>query len=559
MNVLFSALLLACLHGGQYLPPAPDPGAPAPTDGLVAQPGLGPTLPYAASRWEWWFDFNHEPLLALRQRAPLRAFTAGGSPWRSVSDDDRGSTVLPALVEAVRRVGPVVSGIRREFNSRDVRAAAVLGLGRLRRSDAVPYIELVVEDDPDLFVRTQAILALGFSESPQATETLTRIFRDEDAGAELRSYAIASLGLVGSPEAIDVIAAALDEKSLKAANNQVRAAIVYAAGLSGSSLLGDRLRALEPTWLYEKEPQLRALVAVALGRIGDPASVPFLIAALDDPDNQVRRSVATGLEGTSAPLDPPSVQRLIAQYERDADAPTRVNLVRAIGNARTPESRAWLRAALPASTYEYRPHLALALALDGDPDSGPLLLEGLARSNEESLRGAFALALGLLGTQEAVEPLLALLEEQKSPMLRGYLCLALGLLQPAQGMLAARLDAFAREESDVELIRSAILGLGLLGERDRLAQLASDVVGWTRIVPKAAVLHGLGLVGDAGAIAPLLAIHRDETQPVYVRAYALQALSELTDPRSLSPAWRLSSHAEMSHDVGFLFELYRVL
>jgi len=78
-------------------------------------------------------------------------------------------------------------------------------------------------------------------------------------------------------------------------------------------------------------------------------------------------------------------------------------------------------------------------------------------------------------------------------------------------------------------------------------------------VHRAAVLHGLGLVGDRSTLEPLMAMARDETQPAYVRAYAIQALGELADPRQLSPCWRLSADVEMNLDVGFLFELYRVL
>ena len=135
----------------------------------------------------------------------------------------------------------------------------------------------------------------------------------------------------------------------------------------------------------------------------------------------------------------------------------------------------------------------------------------------------------------------------------------MGLLDARTPEVAQRLEDQARTSADVEVVRSAIVGLGLLGERARLAGLASDMPKLSGAVHRAAVLHGLGLVGDRSTLAPLMAMARDDGQPAYVRAYAIQALGELADPRPLSPCWRLSADVEMNLDVGFLFELYRVL
>jgi hypothetical protein len=47
---LLLPLLLAPPHGGQYIPPAPDPATPTAVEGIVAQPGLGPQLVFDAAR-----------------------------------------------------------------------------------------------------------------------------------------------------------------------------------------------------------------------------------------------------------------------------------------------------------------------------------------------------------------------------------------------------------------------------------------------------------------------------------------------------------------------------
>jgi HEAT repeat protein len=138
-------------------------------------------------------------------------------------------------------------------------------------------------------------------------------------------------------------------------------------------------------------------------------------------------------------------------------------------------------------------------------------------------------------------------------------CLALGLINPGQPVLSERFDTLAREEADVELVRWAMIALGLVGARERLDALAADAPRLGNMVQRATVVHGLGLVGDRRTVDPLLRVFRDPAQPGYVRTYALQALGELVDPRPISPAARLSNHVELNHDVGFLFELYRVL
>jgi HEAT repeat protein len=551
--LLLPALLLAP-HGGQYIPPAPDPGVPPPIEGVVAEPGLGPQLAFDATRWEWWFDFNQEGYLDLRNRLPLRARTAGASFEAPTADDRRKLVTL--FVDALQDK-PHVQVAAMRSNPRDVRAAAVVSLGRLQLADAVPYVELTLEGDPDLFVRTQALLALGFSTSPTAVETLVRIFRDESQSAELRTYAVTSLGLVSSSQAVDVLRSALGEKELAGLNNQLRDGVLYAAGVSGDTSLGDALRALSATHFYERQPDVRALTAFALGRLAEPASVAPLLKLVQDSDNQARRAAATALEGLRAPLDKAQVEILLARLKDESDAGTRHTLLRALGRSQSDVARAWLQEALGNSRTDDRPHVALALAIDGHFSNAAPLLAALKDEHEASQEGALALALGLLAAPDAVEPLAARFAEAKDPLLLANLLLALGLLDPGDPAIAQRAEDLARSSSDVEVVRCAVISLGLLGERDRLSRLAAEAAKVPAVVHRAALVFALGLAGDRGFLAPLSAIATDSNQPIYVRAYALQALGELADPRPMSPVARLSGHVDLSLDVGFLFELYR--
>lgn len=552
--VLLLPGLLLPPHGGQYIPPAPDPGVPPPVEGVVAEPGLGPQLPFDATRWEWWFDFNQEGFLDLRNRMPLRAATAGEA-WDAPTADDRRKLV--ALFVDALQDKPHTQVAAMRSNPRDVRAAAVLSLGRLQLADAVPYVELTLERDADLFVRTQALLSLGFSESPTAMETLLRVFRDGSQSAELRTYAITSLGLLASTPSVDVLRSALAEKELAGVNNQLRDAVLYAAGVCADPSLGDALRALTATHFYGREPDVRALTAFALGRLGDSASVPTLLELLKDSDNQTRRSAATAIEALRAPLDKAQVEFLLSRLKDENDSGTRHTLLRALGRTHSDAGRAYLHGALTSSRTDDRPHVAMALAIDAHFSNSAPLLAALKDEHEASQAGALAVALGLLGSPDAVAPLSARMLEAKDPLLQANLQLALGLLDPGEPAIATRCEELARDSADVEVVRCAVIALGLLGERSRLARLAAEAPKVNGIVHRAALVFALGIAGDRHVIEPLAAIATDYSQPIYVRAYALQALGEVADPRPISPVARLSGNVDMSLDVGFLFELYR--
>lgn len=558
-SVLALGLLLAAPapHGGHFIPPAPDPGTPEPVNGILGHPGLGPSLTWDPSRWEWWFHFNQSALLDLRLRLPARAVTAG-STWWPVTDADRGSTVVPLLVDCLRDK-PAAGLVQMRVNPRDVRAAAVVALGRLQRSDAVPFIEQVLESDADLFVRTQAVLALGFSGSPQAVEALARIFRDPQQPTQMRTYAAAGLGLVANLQALDVLRAALGEKALQAEGNQMRLAILHAAGVSGDAGLLGALDALLPSDLVRRDAAVRAMLAYALGRLGDATTRDALLALASDADTQVRRSAAAGLEALVAAASSQQVERLLQLEQREGDVVTRRGLLRALGGTRTAEARARLQLAVADGPFDDRPHAAMGLALDGHHADASALLAVLADEHEPSRTGACAIALGLIGSPEARAPVAERLLQPLDPLVLSNLCLAAGLLQPDDPRVPARLEQLARESPDVEVMRSAVIGLGLLGRRDTLAALAAELPDLRRLMARASLAHALGLVGDRRLIEPLMQLARDTRQHAYVRAYALQALGELCDPRDESPLGRLSAHVEGHLDTGFTMELYFAL
>ena len=542
-----SLSLLLMLHGGQYLPPT-DAEVPVPAlEGVVSQPGLGPVRAFEADRWEWWFDYNQEAFLDLRTRLPVRAQQAA-TPFAAITDEDRRQHALPALVGALRQ------------RSRDVRASAALSLARRQVPQAIPYVELAALEDPDLFVRTQALLGLGMTGSGQVVELLASVYEDASRGDELRSYAAFALGLVGNDHAIEVLRRQLTEEAIGRQSNSMRGATLFASGLTEAPVLSAEIQTLLDSWLGRQEPQLRGQAAVALGRIGDDAALPTLRTLLEDGHNQVRRSAAVGLAAYGRPVDTETTDLILERLEDDGDLPVRLALMRAAGATRTARGRSALRELLEAATYQERSFAALGLAIDGHPDNTLVLLSALEEESEVSVSGSYVVALGLLGNIHAAPALRALAEDAKDPELSGYIALGLGLLGARDDEILGLLDAILTESHDVAEQRWAMIALGLLGARDQIdAVAARPLADEGSIIDHATWVHGLGLVGDRRALDRLIEILADESLPAYVRTYAAQAIGQLCDPRSTVPAWRLSRDVNMSHDVGFLSEVYSVL
>lgn len=543
--LVFASLLLP--HGGQYLPPHPEPAiVRPPIDDAPTQPGYGPYLELQPERWEWWFDFNREEIVDRRQR--MRMVVPGGddSAFQEVDDATRVERVLPVLRAAL------------EHHNRDVRASATMSMARLGISSALPSV-VARTKDRDLFVRTQAVLSLGFAHEATTAPSLEAILREPKHGSEIRMCAAVGLGLLATPECIAALERYLPPAILKKQDYLLQAGLVYAAGVPGEAAPLGALQRLEGSWLVQQDARLRALLAVSFGRSGTEAGLSAVLRLLGDNDSEVRRSASAALEGVAHLANGSQALLIIELAGKESDLSARANLCRAMGRVRRPETRAYLLSQLDKGSTWVRPHVALGLGLDGDPANGDVLLERLDNLHELSTRGALITALALLGDARVVPILQEELKGNREPTYVSVLCRAAGLVGETDPEIVERLAELAGTDHNVEVARLATLGLGLLGQRDQVAVLADSAGEVLSTVDRAARAFALGQVGDETTIASLLALAQDERQPSYVIAYAIQALGEVCDARARSPVWRLSRHVNMHHDVPEIFELYRML
>jgi len=546
---MHGVLILASLllpHGGQYLPPHPEPTVDSPLiDQAVIQPGYGPYFQVQPERWEWWFDFNREEIVDRRRRMLSLPSESGQGGYLEVDDDTRIKEVLPVLLQAL------------EHHNRDVRATAAVSVARLGLPSA---IDAVIDRtrDPDLYVRTQAVLALGFVHQPITTERLHAILRDRLNGSEIRLVAAVALGLLGTSESIQILEQYLQPKTLKKLDYLLQAGVVYAAGVAAEHAPAHSLIALLDTWQLEQDARLRSLLTVALGRSGVPAALPVVLRLLADDDNEVRRSAAAALEGLASHVQAPEAQAIIKRASTEKDLSTLGNLYHALGRVRLPETRAFLKQELTRTTTLLRPHVALALGLDGDPSNADKLLDALDDQHELSARGALITALSMIQDPRVLPILRDELKKSQEPVYLSVLCRAAGLVGEADDETVKRLVELAETIHNVEVSRLAMLGLGLLGQRDEVSALAETSSEVLATMDRAGRAFAMGQVGDRDTIAPLLDLAQDERQPSYVIAYAIQALGEICDSRIRSPVWYLSRHVSLYHDVTNIYELYRL-
>ena len=141
-------------------------------------------------------------------------------------------------------------------------------------------IQIDLLTDPDWVVRREAVITLGEMGDERCVEPLARALRDGDW--QVREVAIEAMGHVGSP-AVETLLKLLRDW-------EVRKYAILALGKIRDE------RVLDPLMLQLRNDEFKDDAINALVELGEP-SVPKLIAALKDKDENVRKSAVLGLGG----------------------------------------------------------------------------------------------------------------------------------------------------------------------------------------------------------------------------------------------------------------------
>ncbi|WP_414564335.1 HEAT repeat domain-containing protein [Anabaena sp. CCY 9613] len=201
----------------------------------------------------------------------------------------------------------VVESLIDSLNDSDsyVRRWIAVALGKIRHPHAVKALILAL-DDPDATVRKYVAIALGRSSHFTAVMALASKIQDKDNS--VREQAVLALERIGDPRATKALISALTSpdnyfKMIAAAilvkiqwNIHIIRLIfkkIYFSNLKKSDsvlLFSDIISKLDPS-----DKSIRCRAATALGEIGSPEAVKFLIRSLVDPNSDVRGRAAAAL------------------------------------------------------------------------------------------------------------------------------------------------------------------------------------------------------------------------------------------------------------------------
>lgn len=245
-------------------------------------------------------------------------------------------------------------------------------------------------------------------------------------------------------------------------------------------------------YLHDTDEQVRRRAAEALGKIQDPAALPYLIPLGDDPTANMR---ATAIFAIGQIGDTTVAGALEERLAKENDETVTHHLLAALGKIGTRASLPTVAEYLHHPWPELRAESALALARLAARRlrnaAATAMLETALLDTAEAVRWTAAYALSLCGDSTAIAPLTTALGDQ-SPRVRMHAARALGALgspRPAQ-----LLSQVAHHDSDWRVRVNAARAVGNLpvsslidflplrdsNEHVRLASLAAIGLAGTR-------------------------------------------------------------------------------
>jgi len=289
-------------------------------------------------------------------------------------------------------------------------------------------------------------------------------------------------------------------------------------------------------------PESRVDAASDPALVLDAVVLPALLAALQDPDGEVRSAAAVALGKTGSARAHPSLRRAL----RDSHPDVRDGALLSLGMLRDDFALDEFGAMLfdPAVRERTRGFAALAAGICGGDPAAEMLLRflapasdalrvgGLARSAD--LEACAVLGLGFAGSRAAVDPLRKILAGgNQQPSVRASACTALARLGDRDS-IPMLLRALSHRESPLR--QTSALALGVLATADDAEVVAALVQRLSEDRDGAArqfCIASLGRIGGPAAIAALRRVHVDGD--VSERPYAALALACAGDRASAPP------------------------
>lgn len=452
-----------------------------------------------------------------------------------------------------------------------VRWRAILALGRVGQSDALPALVAGLSDE-QADVRSAAAFGLGLLGSTDAVPALTASLTD--ASVVVRGRVIEALGLIGQAGAAGaIVSAATGCDGLLASvapddEAWPKSPEIELCRLSLFSLV--RLRDFDALSRVALDRQGQPVsswwpVAYALQRIGDPRATPALRALLMVPATYTPAFAARGLAAAKDTQALPQIRALALR--RDIDIKLRVPAIRAFAQLGGADACAPLLGLLDepnlptnvlleviaaigvtANKSAFDPLLdliadrvpavraaALSSAAKSDPAAFLVVLSGLGRDSDWSVRAALAGVLGTLPGERVTAALEDLASDEDARVHGPALeAMAAAKVPSFPSKVFAALDAadYVERATAAELIGANKLDGGAPRLIAAYARGASD----TAYGARAAAIGALAAYGADVAGPTLRTALRDADWVVRARAAALlRGLGQGASPERPAP------------------------
>jgi len=570
--------------GGPAGPSAPAPSGPAtggpagPSTGGPAGPagGRGPTtggrgaqLTADLTRWNFWWEFNKDPFIRLRD-----AVSAGGpqtgsddfylgtrkdsasNSMRPTSEDIQG-VILPALKKAID------STDQRDINSSCMIAMAKIGQNHPEFKLKDVFTPRLAKNDQE--IRETAALAMGIAAIAEEDEMtmLTDLALDKGVGREAtggsvnnrtRAFALFGLGLTAhkttnveiKKRAFTTLKSILEDT--KERDRNLKVAAINGIGILNIGNQSDEEKMLlkDATSTLEKFFMQKVGAGKALIQSHCPPAIAKLIGR-DHPDaahfkdlfaaelsgkskmkrsgNEISESCALALGQLAMPYtdkkDPDAKysQLLLKQYKKHKDAQTRNFSVLGLGFIGGELNReALVKAFDKAGKTQEKPWCALALGVYSH------LVYEAQKADGSTAPESF------IG-----ETLFKEFKGAKNPDLQGALAIGLGLnkyREAADEMRSRMLKNQAKEEMAGYLA----IGLALMDDKvsiEDIKRVVDDSTRRFKLLQQAAI--ALGKLGDKGVAEQLQKLMTDGEPNLAKLSAIASAIGFIGDKRSITP------------------------
>ena len=475
------------------------------------------------------------------------------------------STARKEVIESLVRYGERVTRLlieQLDDEEVETRKAAVIALGRIGDSSAVPALVEVLTGDDSLTIAAAG--ALGKIGDRRAFDALLDMIGHRDVA--VRQAVISAINSLGHPEMAGRALALLGDP-----NPRVRESAVKIAGYFGyaecTDLLLERCRdedenvrraAIEhipyleddrvtPTLvdaIENETPRVRAAAASAFAQVEGDGPLPHLLKALKDPDSWVRyfaaRSIGHHRYGES-------LDALAEVAKKDEASHVRIAAVDSLGKVDEPRAVAVLLSFVQSSDLDLARAALKSLGQINHPEALPPLLKVL-RSPDARLRLEALQALSAHGEREAIEAMQWMAAADSESEVAQAAIDALARLATPESIAAlvnlttetacreASLNALAGlGEQKIELIgnglkhaqssarRSVVEALGRM-KHPRASEALSGALDDEEASVRLAAVNALAHLGSRSAERKLLALMRADPDTA-VRRAAKKALS----------------------------------